>query len=56
MFVDCQNFTGSRGHSFVGDWFVALQRKTIHYFVKHSLGRKFVGKSKPRNPQTLKPT
>ena len=25
MFVDCQNFAGSCGHYFLGNWFVALQ-------------------------------
>lgn len=23
MFLDCQNFVGSWGHNFVGNWFVA---------------------------------
>ena len=34
MFVDCQNFAGSWGHSFAGSWFVTLQYKTSYYFVK----------------------
>ena len=25
MFVDCQNFAGSWGWNFVGNWFIALQ-------------------------------
>ena len=33
MFVDCQNPAGLWGRNFVGNWFVALQCKTIHYFV-----------------------
>ena len=41
MFV---NLLVTRRRNFVGNWFVALQCKTIHYFIKHSLGRKFVGK------------
>ena len=36
MFVDCQNFAGLRGQNFVGNWFVALQCKTIHFFIKRS--------------------
>ena len=32
-----------------GNWFVAIQDKTINHFVK----RKFVGKGNPRNPRTL---
>ena len=55
MFVDCKNLGGLWGRDFVCNWFVALQRKTIHYFVKRSLGRIFVGKGKPRNPRTLTP-
>ena len=27
---ECQNFAVSWGHNFVGNWFVALQYKTIH--------------------------
>ena len=38
---------------FVVNWFIALECKTIHYFVKLSCERKFVGKCKPRNPRTL---
>ena len=38
IFVDCQNFAGSWGHNYVGNWFVALQDMTIHYFVKRSWG------------------
>ena len=29
MFVECQNFAGSYGFNLVGNWFVALQCKTI---------------------------
>ena len=36
MFVGYQNFAGSWGRNFVGNWFVALQCKTIHYFFKRS--------------------
>lgn len=54
-FVDCQHFDGLWGRIFVSNWFVALKCNTIHYFVKSSLGRKFVGKGNPRNPQTLIP-
>ena len=32
--MDCQNFAGSLEHSFVGNWFVAFQCETNHYFVK----------------------
>ena len=56
MFVNCQNFAASWGHKFVGNWFVTLQCKTIHYFVKCSWGRSFLGKENPRNPPTLPPT
>ena len=49
------NFAGSWGPKFVGNLFVALQFNTIHYFVKHLWGRKFVDKGSPRNPQTLNP-
>lgn len=48
MFVDCQNYAGS----FVGNWFEALQCKTIHNFVKHSWRRKFMCKGDQQNPQT----
>ena len=27
--MDCQTFAASWGHKFVGNWIVALQRKTI---------------------------
>ena len=40
---------------FMANWFVALQSKSTHYFVKRSLGRQFVGKDTPRNPRTWKP-
>ena len=53
MFVDRQNLAGSCVRNSVGNWFVASQCKTIHYFVKCLQGRKFVGKGNPRNPQTL---
>ena len=45
MFVDFQNF--------VGNWFVALHLKPIHYFVKRLMGRKFVGKGNRRKQRTL---
>ena len=50
--MDCQNFAVSWGRNFVGNWFEALQSKTIHYSVKCSWGRKFMGKGTPRNPRT----
>ena len=53
MFVDCQKFAGSLGCCFVGIWFVALQYKTIIYFIKHLWGRNLMGKSNPRNYQAL---
>ena len=34
IFVDCQNFVGLWGHGFMGICRVALQCKTIHYFIK----------------------
>ena len=40
------------GRNIVGNWFEALQWKTIHYFFKCSWGRKFVGKGDPRNPRS----
>ena len=52
MFVNCQNFAGLWRRNFIC-WFVALQCKTIHYFVKCSCGHKFVSKGTPRNPWTL---
>ena len=36
IFVGYQNLAGSWGRNFVGNWFVALQCKTIHYFFKRS--------------------
>ena len=40
-----QNFAGLWRLYLVGNWFDELQCKTIHYInIKHSLGRKFVGK------------
>ena len=56
MFVDCQNYDGSCGFNFMGNWFVVFQCKAIHYFVKRSWGRIFVGKVYSRNPRTLNPT
>ena len=55
LFVDCQNIACLRGCNFVGKWFVALQCKTIHYYmyVRGLWGHKFVGKGNPRNPWTL---
>ena len=55
MFVDYQKCSGLLGHNFVGNWFVVLQRQMIHYYVKCSLGRNFVGKGNPRNSRTLIP-
>ena len=49
------NFAGSWGRNFVGNWFVALQDMTIHYFVKPSWGHKFRGRCNQRNPRTLIP-
>ena len=34
MFLDCQNFAGSCGCYFVGNWLVSLQCLAIHYFNK----------------------
>ena len=34
---------------------LSLQCRTLHYFVKCSLGRKLVGKGNSQNPQTLVP-
>ena len=53
MFVDCQNFAASWGRNF--DWFVALQYRSIHFFVKRRWGRKFVGGGNPQNQRTLTP-
>ena len=52
---DYQNFAGSWESNFMGNWFAALQCKTIHYFVKRSWGHKFVGRCNPQNPRTLPP-
>ena len=41
MFLDCQNVGGSWGHNFLGNWFVALQYRSIHNFVKRLWGRNF---------------
>ena len=43
-FVVNQNFTGSLRRNFVGNWFVPLQCKMIHYFFRHPLGCIFMGK------------
>ena len=43
MFMDCQNVAGLWGRHFVGNWFVALQCKTFHYFVRCPWGCKYVG-------------
>ena len=56
MFLDCQNFAGSCGRNFVGNWLVSLQCLAIHYFNKRLQGHKFVGKGTERNPRTLNPT
>ena len=53
--MDCQNLFVLWGRNFIGNWFVALQCKTIHYFVKGSWGCDFMGKGNLRNPQTLVP-
>ena len=55
MFVGYQNLAVSWGRNFMGNWFEALQCKTINYIFKRSWGRKFVGKGDPRNPRTLIP-
>ena len=55
MCVDCRIFAGLWGRKFMGNRFAGLQYKTIHYFVKHLLGGKFVGKGNPWNPKTLNP-
>ena len=39
----------------ISDWFVALQCKTIHHFVMHLWGHKFVSKNNQQNPRTLIP-
>ena len=44
ILVDCQNFASSWECYFVGNCFIALKCRTIHYFVKRSWGRKFIGK------------
>ena len=36
MFMGRQYKAGSWVHNFVGNWFVALLSKTIHYFVNRS--------------------
>ena len=38
LFVDCQKFAGSWGHTFMGNRFVVFECKTIYFFVKRSLG------------------
>ena len=55
MFMDCQNFACSWECNFVGNWFEASQCKAIHFFIKRSWGRKFVGKGDPRIPRTSIP-
>lgn len=42
MFVECQNFAGLWRCYVVGYWFVVLQYRTIHNFIKRSSGRKFL--------------
>ena len=51
------NFASSWGRNFEGNWFVALQDMTIHYFVKRlcTWGHKFMGRCNQRNPGTLIP-
>ena len=46
----CQNVACSWEPNIAGYWFVTLQCKTIHYFIKRSCGCKFVGKGNTRNP------
>ena len=41
------NFAGLLGRNFMGNWFVALQNRTIHNFVQRSRRHKFVGRSNP---------
>lgn len=55
LFMVCQYIACLWGLDFMGNWFVAFQYKTIHYFVKRSWGLEFVGKGNPRIPQTLIP-
>lgn len=43
--MDYQNFTGSLGLNFMGNLLMASEYKTIHCFVIHSGGYKFVDKS-----------
>lgn len=33
LFVDCQSFGGSLGRYYVGNWYVPLHCKTVHYFI-----------------------
>ena len=54
-FVVNQNFTGSLRRNFVGNRFVALQCKMIHYFFRRPLGCMFVVKGNSRNSRTLIP-
>ena len=53
IFVDYQNFAGLLGHNFMGYWFAALLFKTIHNFVIHPWGSKFLCKGKSQNPPPL---
>ena len=55
MFADCQNFAALWGRNLEDNWFVALQYRSIHFFVKRRWGRKFVGRGNPRNQRTLIP-
>ena len=48
MFLGYKTFDFSWGLDFMGNGFVAVQCKKIHYFVKHLRGRKFVGTGYPR--------
>ena len=41
--------------NFVGNWFIALQCRTIHCYVMRSWGRKCMGKDISRNPRSLIP-
>lgn len=50
-FDDCQNFAGSWERDFVVNWVDALLY--MHYFVKRSWRRKYLGKDNQRNLRTF---
>ena len=52
MFVDCPTFSGSWGYNLVGKLIYCM---TIHFFIKHSLGRKFVSKGIPKKSKNIEP-